>query len=288
MPSLKQINKRIVSLKNMRKITRAMKMIAATKLRRAQDSLAQSKLYQQVLNEFIARLSAGSLGFENKLFQPHEVVKGITLVVITSDRGLCGSFNNSIIKKAHIFCEEQEKKGVRVELCFFGKRGYEAFRKGNRTIKEYTEGAMNSPTFTHADRVGQFLIEQFLRLDIDEVYLLHNEFKSTISQIPVLKKLLPFTPETCEGVIKKSLFILEPEPEEIINDLALRAVKAIVYRGILTSVAAEHAARMTAMDSATNNCSELLDKTTLKRNKARQAAITTELVEIVSGAESSK
>lgn len=288
MPSLKQINKKILSLKSTRKITRAMKMIAATKLRKAQESYAQSKLYQQVLNEFIARLSEGNLGFEHRLFQAHEKIRGVSLVVITSDRGLCGGFNNAIIKQARAFCEERQKEGVKVELCFFGKRGYEAFKKGPLPVKEYFEGVMNAPNFSHANKVGEYLINQFLRLDIDEVYLLFNEFRSTISQVPVLKKLLPFEAEACETAIKRSLFILEPEPEEILNDLAMRAVKSIVYRSLLISSTAEHAARMNAMESATSNCDELVEKTTLTRNKARQAAITKELVEIVSGAESSK
>jgi F-type H+-transporting ATPase subunit gamma len=237
------------------------------------------------MNELIARLTAGQR-LDYPLFEPHDVMKKIHLVVISSDRGLCGGFNNAIFKKAIAFYKEQTEKGIAVQLSFFGKRGWEFFRKKDFVTKDYFEGVVNAPTFAHADRVGSQLVHEFLQENIDEVYLLFNRFKSAISQVPELKKILPLSAEAPEGEIKKKLFIIEPDPEEILNDLALRSVKFIVYRSLLMSATAEQAARMTAMDSATNNCDELIDKTTLKRNKARQAAITKELVEIVSGAES--
>ena len=184
------------------------------------------------------------------------------------------------------FYREQAEKGVTVQLSFFGKRGWEFFRKKDFTTKDYFEGVVSAPTFAHADRVGSQLVDEFLKENIDEVYLLFNTFKSTISQVPELKKILPLSAEAPQGEVKKKLFIIEPEPEEILNDLALRSLKFIVYRSLLMSGTSEQAARMTAMESATNNCGDLIEKTTLKRNKARQASITRELVEIVSGAES--
>jgi F-type H+-transporting ATPase subunit gamma len=286
MASVKWLNKKIVSLRNTRKITRAMKMIAATKLRKAQDGLSQSGLYEQELRELIRRLTGGQ-SVSHPLYKPHVAVRNAHVLVFTSDRGLCGGFNANAIKKAVALSRELKEKNVTHTLSFFGKRGYEFFRKKDFPVKEHHAGVISAPSYQRAEQVGKPLIEAFLKLHLDEVYLVYNDFKSAISQVPTVRLLLPFTPEKAETVgFKHKDFIFEPDPEVILNEFALRSVKFFIYRTLLISATAEQAARMTAMDSATNNCGDLIDKYTLQRNKVRQAAITKELVEIVSGAES--
>ncbi|MFH0919017.1 MAG: ATP synthase F1 subunit gamma [Fibrobacterota bacterium] len=285
MPSSKIINKKIASLKNTRKITRAMKMISATKLRKTQEAMAQTRLYEQELNEFIQRL-AGGQSVSHPLYKPHLVVKNVHVLVFTSDRGLCAGFNAYAIKKAVALCKELKGKDIAYTVSFFGKRGFDFFRKKGCPVQEHHAGVINAPNYAAAEKIGSALIDQFLRNQLDEVYLVYNDFKSAISQVPTIKKLLPFDPEKTGKTVQHKDFIFEPSAKEILDAFALRTVKFFIYRTLLISATAEQAARMTAMDSATNNCGDLIDKYTLQRNKMRQAAITKELVEIVSGAES--
>ena len=231
---------------------------------------------------------AQSHSIEHALFEPHESVKNIHLLLFTSDRGLCGGFNNNVIKKTSAFLEEYKSSEANIAMSFFGKRGYEFFHKRNCQIKKYYKGVINAPGFECAAKVGKELIDEFLNSHVDEVYLLFSEFRSTISQVPVCQRLLPMASDTLKQQASETPFIFEPSPKEILDDLVIRSMKLTIFRSLLNSVTAEHAARMTAMDSAANNCEDLVDKMTLQRNKARQAAITKELMEIVSGAESLK
>jgi F-type H+-transporting ATPase subunit gamma len=198
---------------------------------------------------------------------------------------LCGAFNNNVIKKTLSFFEECRKKEADITMRVLGKRCFEFFRKRDCRIREYHEAIVNNPAYASVVQIGETLIGDFLNREVDEVYLLFNEMRSAISQVPVCRQLLPI-PEFSLDESVSIRYLKEPSHTDIINDLVVRKVKLALFRSLLISVTAEHAARMTAMDSATTNCEDLIDKKTLERNKARQAAITKELVEIVSGAES--
>src|SRR3989339_1108357 len=221
MPSIKIINKKIISLKSTRKITRAMKMISATKLRKAQEALSQTKLYEQELNEFIQRLVGGQ-SISHPLYKPHLVVRNVHLLVFTSDRGLCAGFNANAIKKAIALVNDLKTKEITYTLSFFGKRGFEFFRKKSYPVQEHHAGVINSPSYAAAEKIGSALIDKFLKHQLDEVYLVYNDFKSAIAQVPSLKKLLPFVPEKIEWTVKRKDFLFEPSPKEILNAFALR------------------------------------------------------------------
>ncbi|OGS37516.1 MAG: ATP synthase F1 subunit gamma [Elusimicrobia bacterium RIFOXYB2_FULL_49_7] len=285
MAGTKEVNKKILSLKNTQKITKAMKMIAATKLRKAQFLYEQSEPFAKGFSEIMYRI-AGSYSLDHPLFEGRPLRKNVHLVLFTSDRGLCGGFNNNVIKAAHTFLAKCNEENVKVTMSFFGKRGYEHFRKRKVDIGRFYEGVINKPGFERMAEAAETLVSQFLKGDNDGVHIIFNEYQSAIRQIPVTVRLLPMAPETYDKDKKRLDFLFEPSPEDILNDLVVRGVKLSLFRSLLNSIVAEQAARMNAMDSASNNCRELVDKLTLQRNKARQAAITRELVEIVSGAES--
>jgi len=260
-------------------------MIAATRLTKAQANFERSDPYAKKLSQAIFNI-ARSHSLSHWLFTPHHEVKNVHLIVFTSDRGMCGPFNGNILKKAAIFCAE--RKHLSLSLSFFGKRGYDHFRKRDFIITNHYAGVINKPSFGAAQCVAEEMIGYFRKGAYDEVYLLYNEFKSAVLQIPLLQPLLPMGKGLLEGEAEKTQYIFEPQPDAILDELVDRSVKLQIYRALLNSSTSEHAARMTAMDSASRNCEDLIEKFTLERNKARQASITKELVEIVSGAESLK
>jgi F-type H+-transporting ATPase subunit gamma len=285
MPSIKQINKKIKSLVNTRKITRAMKMIAATKLRKAQTAFNASEPYAKSLSGIMSKIAAGR-PVDHPLFRARDQVRTVHVIVLTSDRGLCGAFNNNLIKKAHAFVTETRQAGQAVVMSFIGKRGHEFFKKRGAQVRQYYQGLLNKPDYGAAAKIGDACIGEFLSGQADEVHLFFNEFKSAISQVPTGQRILPMVQSPAQATAAETPHLFEPTLSEITGDLVARSFKLAIFRSILNSAIAEHAARMNAMDSATNNSEDLIDKYTLQRNKARQAAITKELVEIVSGAES--
>jgi F-type H+-transporting ATPase subunit gamma len=287
MPGLKAVTKKIASFKNTQKITKAMKMIAATKLRKAQYVYQQTEAYKKNFGEIMYKI-AGSYSLDHPLFHARPAVKKALVILFSSDRGLCGGFNHNIIKTAETLAERLKKEGAEVAMSFFGKRGYEHFRKEKAQIRVYHDGMVNKPDFEKLSGAAEDLVRDFLDHKLDAVHIVFNEFRSAISQVPAVQLLLPVLPDPYKTEKRKIDFLFEPSPGDILNDLVVRGVKFTLYRSLLNSIVAEQAARMNAMDSATNNCKDLIDKLTLKRNKARQAAITKELMEIVSGAESSK
>ncbi len=287
MPTLKVLNKKIKSLKNTRKITRAMKIISATRLRRAQLAAQGSQPYANSLERIIQKITQGE-EIWHPLCKARTSVKTIKTLVFTSDRGLCGGFNASVIRKAFNYSEEKKKEGLILMLDCLGKKGFEFFRRRGLKPLAHHEHILKRPTFADADRLGEEIIKQFLAATVDEVYLIYNYFKSVLSQTTLLIKLLPVENPQQEKSAAPGPLLFEPSAAEIFNDLIQRHVKFQIYRAMLNTVAGEHAARMTAMDKATSNSSDLIDKYTLLRNRVRQAAITKELIEIVSGAESLK
>ena len=286
MSSLKEIRIRIKSVKNTQKITKAMKLVAASKLGRAQEAITAARPYATALDSALRRVAAALKGagteYENALLTSRDV-KHLTLVVMTSDRGLCGAFNSSIIKQAEAFIASHADKTVKVVAV--GRKGAEHFKRRGLEF-EAPEGIFESLTYDKAEGLAQRLAHDFVTGKTDAVHVLYNEFKSAISQIATFTQLVPVSTTTAgetEGSLRDYLY--EPDPTGVLDALVPTYVSTQMWRALLDSVAAEHGARMTAMDSATNNAKELSDKLTLAYNRARQASITQELMEIVGGCE---
>jgi F-type H+-transporting ATPase subunit gamma len=292
MPSLKAIRKRIASVKNTRKITKAMKLISAAKLRRAQRAISDARPYAVRLHTVISSLALRGDREAHPLLKRPENPQQAVLVVISSDRGFCGGFNATLMRQVDRFMRENEgkyPKGISVAVC--GRKGREYVRrKGYPLFFEKTD-VLAKPSIETSRGIVEPIVEAFVSDDhhVDEVFLLYNTFKSAIAQTPTLTRLLPLEPlEVEEGNTFANDFIYEPSRGELLSYLLPLYTEIQLFRAILESSASEHAARMTAMDAASKNSNELIGSLTLVYNRARQAAITKELVEIVSGAESLK
>ncbi len=286
MASLKSIRKRITSVKNTRQITKAMKMVAAAKLRRAQESVLAARPYAEKLEELLIRLSSSG-GVGDHPLAPKEKAEKALLIVISSDRGLCGGFNANICKAAEAFIRENSSRYAEINLLTIGRKGFEYLRK-RATVRKNYSNILSTMSYQEASIIGQELIDGYLADEYDVVYLLYNAFKSVLSQDITLKQLLPIEPP--QGPEEEFLpeAIYEPSKEELLAELFPKNVEVQLFHAMLESIASEHGARMTAMDSATKNATDMIAKLTLQYNRARQAVITTELMEIISGAESIK
>lgn len=289
MASLRDIRKRIRSVKNTRQITKAMKMVSAAKLRRAQDGVIAARPYAQtldaVMSTLISRSEPGSL---NHPLLSRREVKKVELVVVTSDRGLAGGFNANINRRALKWVAEQQ--GVEVTVSTIGRKGNDFLRGRGVSIRKDNPGTFQRLNYATADALAKELSKRFLDGEVDAVFLLYNEFVSAIAQVPTLNQLLPFEAKASDSKGGASLvdYKYEPNPQAVLEQLVPKAVSVKVYRALLESFAAEHAARMTAMENATRNAGDMIGSLTLFYNRSRQAQITKELVEIVSGAEALK
>lgn len=286
MASLKSIRKRINSVKNTRQITKAMKMVAAAKLRRAQEGVMAARPYAEKLQDVLMRLSSSGGAADHPL-APKEKEEKALVVLVSSDRGLCGGFNANICKAAEAFIRENSSRYTEISLMTIGRKGYEYLRK-RATVRKNYSNILSTMSYQEASLIGQELIEGYLADEYDVVYLLYNAFKSVISQEITLKKLLPIEPANGSEEEFMPEAILEPSQEDLLAELFPKNVEVQLFHAMLESVASEHGARMTAMDSASKNATEMIAKLTLQYNRARQAVITTELMEIISGAESIK
>lgn len=286
MASLRDIRKRIRSVKNTRQITKAMKMVSAAKLRKAQDNVIAARPYAQtldaVMSQLIARSEPGAV--THPLLTRREVKKA-ELVVVSSDRGLAGGFNSNITRRALKFLAEH--KHLEVTITTIGRKGSEFLRGRGYSIRKDWPGFFAKLNYASAEAVANELTGRFLSGEVDAVYFLFNEFVSAISQVPNLSQLLPFEPKA-DGGKPGSEYEYEPGPQAVLERLVPQAVNVKVYRGLLESLAAEHAARMAAMENATKNAGDMIGTLTLFYNRSRQALITKELMEIVSGAEALK
>ncbi len=286
MASLKSIRKRINTVRNTRQITKAMKMVAAAKLRRAQENVIAARPYAEKLDSVMQNLATrgGSTGHPLLLTEnPNKAL----LIVITSDRGLCGSFNANICKTAERFIKEHAARYDELKVMTIGRKGNEYLKNRTKIAKNYTN-ILTDLNYQTAALIAQEAIEGFLAGQFGEVHLLYNAFKSVMSQDITLVKLLPITPPKGQEEEFRPEAIYEPGKEALLAELLPKNIEVQIFHALLESVAAEHGARMTAMDSATKNASEMIDKLTLQYNRARQAAITKELLEIIAGAESIK
>jgi F-type H+-transporting ATPase subunit gamma len=292
MAALRDIQNKISAVKKTRQITRAMNMVSAAKLRGVQDATERFRPYAQKYTEVLASLSAGVDPETHPLLAQPEEVKSVGLIQLSADRGLCGSFNMNLIHQGERFVNERKAQGQQIELFVVGKRARDYFRRRKVEMAEAMTDAMNVIDFELAVSVGRLGLDAFLSDSVQEVYISYTRFESMAAQVPALERLLPIAPEAevAEAAADASAveYITEPSAEEILVDLLPRYLNVRIYQALLETSTSEHAARMMAMDNATNACKDMIDNLTLLYNKARQAAITTELMDIVGGAEALK
>jgi len=288
MPALRDIRRKIQAVKKTEQITRAMNMVAAAKLRKVQLRMEGFRNYASKYQELIGRLVAISGLTEGAfpLLQKREEVKSVHLVVLTADRGLCGAFNANLITRAEKFIKETREKGQNIILTVFGRRGVSFFNRYYRDIVKKTyEDVVGKVDYTFVIRMARELSNSFLLGEVDEVFLLYAKFVSMIKQEPTIERLLPIVPESVSEEVGEIEYIYEPKAIEILEEILPKNINIQLYSRILENEVSEHASRMRAMDNATNNCREMVQQLTLVYNKARQASITKELMDIVGGAE---
>jgi F-type H+-transporting ATPase subunit gamma len=283
MPSLIDIRRRIRSVKNTQQITKAMKMVSAAKLRRAQDRVISARPYSSLLRQMLANVVAAAQSNDESAANPLLMVrpeKRIELLLITGEKGLAGAFNSNLIKAAVRFANE-EHPDAEISYDLIGRKGRDYFRKRQVRINGEYVGLLANVKFSDACEIGRSVIERFRNEETDAVYVLNNEFKTVMAQKLTVTRVLPVEVPAERGGID---YIYEQPPAELLAALLPQYVEMEIYRAMLESVAAEHAARMTAMDSATSNAADMIDGLTLYMNRVRQASITKEIIEVVSGA----
>jgi F-type H+-transporting ATPase subunit gamma len=281
MPSLLDIRRRIRSVKNTQQLTKAMKTVSAAKLRRAQERVVSARPYANQLKHVLSNLAGRIENITHPLLEVRPE-KRILLLVVTADRGLCGGFNTNLLKAAANFLRQH--RDAEVQLFTAGKKGRDFFRRRNlNLVGEYTN-FFSKLNVAHAKDIAQQLTELYTKAETDAVYIAYNEFKSVIQQRIVVEKLLPLGSDDVQATQAGLDYIFEQPPQEIFNHLLPRYVEIEVYRALLESVASEHGARMAAMDTASRNAGDMIESLTLGMNRVRQAAITREIIEVVSGA----
>jgi F-type H+-transporting ATPase subunit gamma len=286
MANLKSIKKRIVSVKNTRQITAAMKMVSAAKLRRAQENVVAARPYAGKLAEVLERLAQSQEADASPLMIQRETRRAL-LLVVTSDRGLCGGFNANLSKAAERFIKERSGEFKELSLMTIGRKGYE-FLRNRHTVRKHHGNIFSTLSYQTAALIAGEVIEGYLAEEYDEVYVIYNAFKSVMTQDITLEQLLPVTPKAGASEEQATEYIYEPSKAALLDELLPKHIEVQIFKSLLESLASEHGARMTAMDSASKNATEMIGKLTLIYNRARQAAITTELMEIISGSESIK
>ena len=291
MASLDDLKKRITSVKSTQKITKAMKMVAAAKLRRAQENAEKGRPYSKKMNKIILNLSSGISDKDNapKLLMGSGDDKVHLCVVLTSDRGLCGGFNSNIIRKAKSYFQKILNEGKTLKIITVGSKGYDQLKRvyNNNIIEKISFKESKNINYFDADKVGKTIIDRFQEKEFDICTIFYNQFKNVITQIPQEQQLIPLqSSETKEDLLPKDNYEFEPEEDEILSNLLPKNISTQIFKAMLENSASEQGSRMTAMDNATRNAGEMVDKLTIQYNRSRQAAITKELIEIISGAES--
>jgi len=289
MPSLKDLRNRISSVKSTKKITSAMKMVAAAKLKRAQDNAEKTRPYARKMSEIVNSLVENNKSKEFKFSEKKtKKTRNILLIVCSADRGLCGGFNGSIIKFSKKLSEKISNDGGQVSYIFVGKKAYQSLQRfcGESILDFFSDIANPSIKFELASSIRDKILELFLNDSMDECYLIYTEFKSAISQTVQSLKLLPLNAlETNERNSSNKTYDFEPSEEEILNEIIPKNIAIQIHTALLENLASEQGSRMTAMDNATRNANDMIDNLTLFYNRSRQALITKELIEIISGAE---
>jgi F-type H+-transporting ATPase subunit gamma len=290
MATLDDLKKRIVSVKSTQKITKAMKMVAAAKLKRAQENAEKGRPYAEKMNNIILNLTSGISDKENapRLLFGSGKEKIHLCIVLTSDRGLCGGFNTSIIKKAKAYFEKILNEGKILKIITVGSKGYDQLRRLYKDVIIEKISFKDSKTINYldAEKVGKIIIENFEELEFDICTVFYNKFKNVITQIPQEQQIIPLKIDGIEENSSEDSYEFEPDEDEILSNLLPKNISTQIFKAMLENSASEQGSRMSAMDNATRNAGEMVDKLTIEYNRSRQASITKELIEIISGAES--
>jgi len=290
MASLDDLKKRITSVKSTQKITKAMKMVAAAKLKRAQESAEKGRPYSEKMNNIILNLSFGISDKENapKLLSGTGKDEIHLCVILTSDRGLCGGFNANIIKKAKSYFSKLTKEGKEFKIITVGSKGNDQLKRlyGNQIIENISFKNSKNVNYFDAEKVSKIIINRFENGDFDTCTIFYNQFKNVITQIPQAQQIIPLNTNNNDQENQENNYEFEPDEDEILNNLLPKNISTQIFKAMLENSASEQGARMSAMDNATRNAGEMVDKLTIEYNRSRQAAITKELIEIISGAES--
>ena len=290
MASLDDLKKRITSVKSTQKITKAMKMVAAAKLKRAQDSAEKGRPYSEKMNNIILNLSSGISDKETapKLLSGSGKEQVHLCVVLTSDRGLCGGFNGNIIKKAKSYFAKLNIEGKELKIITVGSKGNDQLKRvyGNKIIENISFKNSKNANYFDAEKVGKIIIEKFQKEEFDICTIFYNQFKNVITQIPQAQQIIPLNTKSDDQNNSEDNYEFEPDEDEILSNLLPKNISTQIFKAMLENSASEQGARMSAMDNATRNAGEMVDKLTIEYNRSRQAAITKELIEIISGAES--
>ena len=290
MASLDDLKKRISSVKSTQKITKAMKMVAAAKLRKAQEGAEKGRPYSDKMNNIILNLSKNISEKENapKLLSGSGTDKTHLCVVMTSDRGLCGGFNSNIIKKAKSYFQKILDENKTLKIITVGSKGFEQLKRAyeDKIIEKISFKESKNTNYFDADKVGKIIIEKFQKEEFDICTIFYNQFKNVISQIPQEQQIIPLKSEINKEKVEDDNYEFEPEEDEILSNLLPKNISTQIFKAMLENSASEQGSRMSAMDNATRNAGEMVEKLTIEYNRSRQAAITKELIEIISGAES--
>jgi len=285
MPGVMDIKRKIKSVQNTQKITKAMKMVSAARMRKAEEAMNDARAYANKIYELCSNMAEKVDSESHPFLAEKAEVKNVCLAIITSDKGLCGAFNSNVLKKTMAFIKEHEGKNIK--FVMIGKKGNDVYGKRGYEVLEKYISFGGRITYDEAGEIGDKLVEYFMNEEVDEIYTVHNEFKSTSVQVGKVTKVLPIS---FAGSGEKSAddsvdYIYEPKAAALLKEIMPRYINFTVFFAILESIAGEHGARMIAMDNASRNAGELVKKLELEFNKARQAAITTEILDIVNGAE---
>jgi F-type H+-transporting ATPase subunit gamma len=290
MATLDDLKKRIASVKSTQKITKAMKMVAAAKLRRAQENAEKGRPYSEKMNNIILNLSSGISDKENapKLLSGTGEEKIHLCVILTSDRGLCGGFNTNIIKKAKAYFQKISDEGKILKIITVGSKGYDQLKRvyKDSIVEKISFKDSKTINYLDAEKVGNMIIKNFEKKEFDVCTIFYNKFKNVITQIPQEQQIIPLKTYEVEGNSSDDNYEFEPEEDEILSILLPKNISTQIFKAMLENSASEQGSRMSAMDNATRNAGEMVDKLTIEYNRSRQAAITKELIEIISGAES--
>ncbi|WP_394204987.1 F0F1 ATP synthase subunit gamma [Shewanella waksmanii] len=283
MAGAKEIKTKIASVQNTQKITSAMEMVAASKMRKAQERMASSRPYAENMRKVIGHVAQGSLEYKHPYLEVREA-KRVGYIVVSTDRGLCGGLNVNLFKKVVADVKNWREQGAEVEFCPIGARSVQFFNSFGGKVSAHASGLGDAPALSDLIGTVRVMLQAYNEGKLDRLYVVFNKFVNTMSQTPVIEQLLPLPKSEEDEISHHWDYLYEPDPKELLDTLLVRYVESQVYQGVVENIASEQAARMVAMKAATDNAGELIDDLQLVYNKARQAAITQELSEIVSGA----
>jgi len=287
MTNLKEIKNRIASVKSTQQITKAMKMVSAARFRKAEQAIVENRPYSDKMLDVLASLALRTEEQAHPLLERREP-KHVGLVIFTSDRGLCGSFNGAILRSVDRFLREKASQFEKISFYIVGKKARDYYK--NKEVEKFGQMVelFGNVVYGHAQEIGREVVERYVNRELDLVYMVYNEYRSALSQVVVYDRLLPVEPPQVEPDTVTTEYIYEPSEAHMLNWVLPRYVDVRLFRALLESTASEHGARMTAMDSASNNASDMIERLTLQYNRARQESITSELMDIVNGVESMK